>query len=231
MTDAPSVVFESFGVTGEVAGPPGEVDAVLPPGWRPGDPERVTGRWTVDGDADRVEAAVRAHVALHAPEHVFVHAGVVALGDRALVLPGPSRAGKSTLVAALVRAGATYHSDEFAVLDRDGMVHPYAKALSLRALGTLAQVDLPVAGAAEEAARVAVIATTAYAAGARWDPARRDPSAGALALLANAVPARERPAQTLAAIGRAAAGATVLDGTRGEADEAAAALLAVVAEG
>ena len=46
-------------------------------------------------------------------------------------LPGHSFSGKSTLVAALVRAGAVYYSDEFAVLDPDGFVHPYAKALSL----------------------------------------------------------------------------------------------------
>ena len=51
---------------------------------------------------------------------VFLHAGVVGWGGRALLLPGRSFAGKSTLVEALVRAGAIYYSDEYAVLDLQG---------------------------------------------------------------------------------------------------------------
>ena len=66
------------------------------------------------------------HVANYAPDRVFVHAGVVAWRGRALVLPGTSFAGKTTLVAELVRAGAIYYSDEYAVLDEQGRVHPYS---------------------------------------------------------------------------------------------------------
>jgi hypothetical protein len=51
---------------------------------------------------------------------------------RAVILPGRSMSGKTSLVAALVKAGATYFSDEYAVLDKLGMVHPYIKTLSLR---------------------------------------------------------------------------------------------------
>ena len=36
---------------------------------------------------------------------------------RAIVIPGRTFSGKSTLVAELVRAGATYYSDEYAVED------------------------------------------------------------------------------------------------------------------
>ena len=35
-------------------------------------------------------------------------------------------------MAALVRAGAEYYSDEFAPLDAGGLVHPFAKPLSIR---------------------------------------------------------------------------------------------------
>jgi hypothetical protein len=70
-----------------------------------------------------LDAELRMYIALNAPEHVFVHAGVVGVGERAIVLPGRSFAGKTTLVAALVRAGAEYWSDEYAVLDADGLVH------------------------------------------------------------------------------------------------------------
>ena len=44
------------------------------------------------------------HVANHAPDRVFLHAGVVGWRGHALVLPGTSFAGKTTLVAELVRA-------------------------------------------------------------------------------------------------------------------------------
>ena len=51
-------------------------------------------------------------------------AGVVGWENRAIVMPGASFAGKTTLVRAWLEAGATYYSDEFAVLDRAGRVHP-----------------------------------------------------------------------------------------------------------
>jgi len=56
-------------------------------------------------------------VMLRAPELYYVHAGVVAVGGRALVLPGLSRAGKSTLVLALIEQGAQLLSDELLAFD------------------------------------------------------------------------------------------------------------------
>jgi uridine kinase len=41
-----------------------------------------------------------------------------------IAIPGRSFSGKTSLVTALVRAGAVYYSDEFAVIDRDGLVRP-----------------------------------------------------------------------------------------------------------
>ena len=64
-----------------------------------------------------------------------MHAGVVGWKGWALVLPGKSGAGKTTLVAELIRAGATYYSDEYAVLDERGRVHPYARPLAVRVDG------------------------------------------------------------------------------------------------
>src|SRR5205085_10523469 len=78
------------------------------------------------------ESDLQLYVAATARRRLFVHAGVVGWRGRAVVLPGRSFAGKTTLVAALVRAGATYYSDEYAVFDRAGRVHPYARPLALR---------------------------------------------------------------------------------------------------
>jgi len=170
-----AVTLEAFGVPFgvEVEGPAGAAtpSALLPPGSRPvGTGTGPRFALTAGGDVfqdsevvaqageaghDALAAAIRSHVALNAPAHIFVHAGVVAVDGRALVLPGPSFSGKTTLVAALVRAGATYLSDEFAVLDADGRVHPYPKPLSIRRHGGWAQTDVPAAalGAASRAAR------------------------------------------------------------------------------
>lgn len=56
-------------------------------------------------------------VMLRAPELYYVHAAVVALDGRAVVLPGLSRAGKSTLALALVERGARFLSDELLAFD------------------------------------------------------------------------------------------------------------------
>lgn len=64
---------------------------------------------------------------------VAVHAGVVARGGRALAVPAASGGGKTTLVAALLRDGWEYVSDEALVLGPDGDVRTYPKWLSMSA--------------------------------------------------------------------------------------------------
>lgn len=249
-----TVVFASHGVTIEVsvdgAGLMPGVFAVLPPGREPGDPGHVTARFAIGPgghvSADGVEilpaaddavalgvldAAVRSAVALNAPEHVFVHAGVVACEGRAIVLPGASLTGKSTLVAELVRAGATYFSDEFAVLDAGGRVHPYPKPLSIREPGVLAQTSVPaetLGAVGTGSAEVAVIAATPFIG---IDSALYPGTAGdgALALLSHAVAARARSAAVLEAVRAAATGALYVQGTRAEPEETVQRLLALIA--
>jgi len=65
--------------------------------------------------------------------YVIVHAGVVARGDRAVVLPGHSGSGKSTLVAGLVRAGYDYLSDEMAAFDpATAQLIPVPRAMTIK---------------------------------------------------------------------------------------------------
>lgn len=71
-------------------------------------------------------------------EHLVLHAGAVAVGGHAVVLPAAMEAGKTTLVTGLVRAGCGYLSDELATVpdpadgNGDGLqVLPYPKAISL----------------------------------------------------------------------------------------------------
>jgi hypothetical protein len=89
------------------------------------------------------DSAFRLAVAALAPKRIFVHAGVVAWNGAAIVLPGRSMTGKTTLVAELLRAGASYLSDEYAVLDSAGRVHPFQKPLAIRADSSIEQVETP----------------------------------------------------------------------------------------
>lgn len=83
-----------------------------------------------------LEGLVALEVATLSPVGLFVHAGCVAFGQGVLVLPGPSWAGKSTLVRELTRRGGIYYSDEYAVFTPEGLVRAYPRPLSSRQPGT-----------------------------------------------------------------------------------------------
>ena len=68
------------------------------------------------------------------PNRLTVHAGAVSVRGRAILLPGPSGAGKTTLTAALLSVGCDYLTDEAVSIDLETLeVEPYAKPLSLDA--------------------------------------------------------------------------------------------------
>src|SRR5215210_719040 len=109
-----------------------------------GDAELLSRSRGIDDALDAFAADVQLHVAERARRRVFVHAGAVGWRGRAILLPGRSFSGKTTLVAELVRAGATYYSDDYAVLDGRGRVHPFPRPLSIRPEGGYVQERLPV---------------------------------------------------------------------------------------
>jgi len=78
------------------------------------------------------DSILRVAIGEYAVDCVFMHAGVVGWNGRAILLPADSFKGKSTLVTELVRCGAEYYSDEFAIIDGDGMVHPFARNINRR---------------------------------------------------------------------------------------------------
>jgi hypothetical protein len=108
--------------------------------------DRCGVRWRIvvegreEQEADDAIAAVRAlnHELLHGvmlrmPELYFVHAAVVAWRERGIVLPGLSRAGKSTLALALVLEGASFLSDELLALDpARGTARAFPRAVKIR---------------------------------------------------------------------------------------------------
>jgi hypothetical protein len=227
---------------------------LLPPGWKPCPSSTVEFRYSLVADDKGtfeltrnasplagtdgmpldlalvvLDSQIRLYLGRMSPETIFIHAGVVAHAGKSIVMPAASFGGKTTLVEALVKAGAVYYSDEFAVIGRDGLVHHYAKPLSVRGDG-LAQTDHAVesfgAVAGDEPLPLGMIVITTYKPGAEWKPQRLSPGVGAMALLVNAVPAQERPEEVMHAVSRAAEDAVVIESERGEADEVAPLVLA-----
>jgi hypothetical protein len=175
-----------------------------------------------------LETQLSAYIGIESRDFVAVHAGVVADGNRAIVMPGRSYAGKTTLVRALVEAGAVYYSDEFAMLDETGRVHPYARQLSFRPPDG-GSVDLSaeelggVVGA--EPLPVGMVILTRYRPGGVWQPRQLSAGAGVLAMLEHTIPTQNRPEQAMRVVRKAVDGAVALEGERGEADELAGVLL------
>jgi hypothetical protein len=179
-----------------------------------------------DSALGMLDAQIRARVALLAPEYIFVHAGVVAVGGHAVLVPGFTLAGKTTLIRGLVEMGAVYYSDEFAAIDEQGLVHPYPRPLSIRHPdGSGRTTEIPAASLGAETGRepvpVGLVAITEYRPGATLVPEPLASGAALLALLEHTIPARTRPHQTLAALMVALRGATAWKSERGEAIETA----------
>ena len=176
----------------------------------------------------RLESELHFTVALHARSSLFVHAGVVGWRGRAIVLPGRSMSGKSSLVAALLRAGAAYYSDEYVVVDGEGRIHPYPKPLSIRVPGGGTRRTTPASIGCIVGRRplhASLIVSTRYSRGERFEPEERGPSCGLMVLIANTIVIRERPRFALDHLMPIARRARVLEGVRGDADEAATWLL------
>jgi hypothetical protein len=175
------------------------------------------------------ESDLQLYVAERARRRIFVHAGVVGWNGAALLVPGRTQVGKSTLVAELLRRGATYYSDEYAVLDARGRVHPFPKPLSLRRPRghDARRVTAEELGAetGERPLPIRLIAFAEYRKGARWRPRTLSAGRSVLALLENTVPARRRPRSSMAALQAALTEARVVRGARGDAKELADRLL------
>ncbi|MEN3334878.1 MAG: hypothetical protein V7641_4243 [Blastocatellia bacterium] len=171
--------------------------------------------------ATALEGDVQLYVAEMSPRRVFVHAGVVGWRGQAVVIPGRSFSGKTTLTAALVKAGCAYYSDEYAVLDTAGRVHPYARLLGIRERGqferaTRYAVETLGGKRGARPLPVALVIVSQYKSGATWRPRRLSAGEGALAMLENTVSARREPQAALATLRRVVAESLVLKGRRGE---------------
>ena len=177
-------------------------------------------------DAGHVFEAYDSHLrmalAQFSRKKLFIHAAVVSWNGRGIIFPGNSLFGKTHLAAALIAAGAEYLSDEYAVIDEDLRVHPFAKPLSIRAMPTARQRETPAealgARIAKSALPIGLIVMTRYRDGARWTPRRLSPAVGALQLMKHTIAARMDPARTVDMLSRIAASAPILRSNRPDAE-------------
>jgi hypothetical protein len=166
------------------------------------------------------ESTVRFEVVRRARRWTFVHAGVVAWQGTAIVIPGVSRSGKSTLVKALVETGATYYSDEYAALDSRGRVFPFAQPLMERTEsdGRLRLSVAEMGGTVGlEPLPVGLVVSTQYETESEWNPVTLSPGATVLAMLANTVRAQADPPRSIRVLATVAERAEAIETVRGDA--------------
>lgn len=161
---------------------------------------------------------------------LFVHAGAISWRNQAIILPGASHSGKTTLVRALLEAGASYYSDEFALFDSAGNLHAFPRPLFIRHNGTARRISASQLGARQEAATkpIAWVIVTRYKQGTHWQPRTLSRAEGMLALLQNTVAARRYPALALTVLQSSVRQARVLAGARGDAAQTADLILRYV---
>ena len=220
--------------------PDDRVRSILPPHYRETEPCEGTARFellqTIDGAEprysvkgpqrgfptesrdealDNLRKEVHLYVAEHAPEHVFVHAGVCVLNGLAVVCPGRSFSGKSTLINGMVDAGALYFSDEYAVFDRSGYVSPFPLAISLRRpVRMLRAVSATSIGTSP--VRPDVLLFAKYRDGHAWTPRNLRPAEAILELLRHTIAMRARPEFVLPVLKNVVTHAQSYSGLRGE---------------
>ncbi len=176
---------------------------------------------------ETLERRLHLYLATETRQAVFVHAGVVSWQGRTILFPGRSYVGKSTLVQALVRAGTDFFSDEYAIIDPEGMVHPFPRPISLREPEGIRRVDAISLGwdgslLPMEAGAVIV---SRYEEETVWKPEEISRGNAVLELMSNTVSAQGAPNLALTCLGQAVRGVHCYKGSRGESEVTAQRIL------
>lgn len=182
---------------------------------------------TAPGGWERIESELALFASERLSGLIAVHAAVLALDGRVLLIPGASGIGKSTLTVAAHRAGAVVLSDEYALVDpATGLVTGWQRPVRVRQPGGVVdRLDLITPSEPLPVRAVALVRFDPTV-GDQWAPIPA--SECVLGLLANTVCARSRADESLDAAIAIARGAECVSGTRGEADASVNELLALL---
>lgn len=186
---------------------------------------RITRALELDQVLETLQRFLHFNVVIGAQNKIFVHAGVVGWRGRAIVIPGRSITGKA-LVAELVRTGATYYSDEFAVFDAYGRVHPYSRVVLIRqeAKEPLQRCVAEALGdrADTRPIPVGLVAVITSQPSVNWRPRFLTPGQTFLALMGNVI---LRPQAAIKFLQPVVIGAAALEQRRGDTPKLAQRLL------
>jgi hypothetical protein len=157
---------------------------------------------------------------------VFIHAGAVAWKGKGIIIPADSYQGKTTLTAEFAKLGATYFSDEYAIINSRGELVPYPKTLSVRKPGEYIQTEKSIeeiggkSAGLDHTAEVKLILFVTYnKKKKKWQPQELSPANAVLELLKHTFPVRTFPEIVIKNLHNLTKNAIVLKGNRGEAKE------------
>lgn len=167
------------------------------------------------------ESILRVHVAEYAKDLIFLHAGAIAWKGKGILFPADSYQGKTTLVAELVKRGAVYYSDDFAILDKEGLLHPFPRKLSIRdpkGSGRRSNVSALRLGGSIATGPIPVTAVilSRFKKDAIWRPRKLSPGKGIMQILPEAIPLRANTKQTLKVLQTVAYRAIIAKSFRGD---------------
>lgn len=248
------LAFEAYGVKVGIEANSGKLldnirvklKDIFPEGWKESDFEKAVHKFSVNNTRnfeknfaykndellfsrtkitpETLEPQLRLTVAEFAENCIFLHAGAVSYNGTGIIIPGKSFAGKSTLVSELSKRGFLYFSDEYAVIDREGKLHPYAKKISMRGIvNDYTQVDVPVeefgGKPGKEPVKIGMILVASYKKNAKFKPKTLSPGEGIIEAIANSVSIRRNPAEVLQTLHKVVADAKIIKTKRGEAKD------------
>jgi len=180
---------------------------------------------TTAGNSERnfykyLNSMLRLEVAEHAEGMVFVHAGVVGWKGSAIVFPGTSFAGKSTLAAELIKNGAEYYSDEYAVIGPDGLIAPFPRHISMRYFGGTRESEVPISKfggrVGEFEIPVGLLLFTSFEKGAEWKPKYLSAGQAIMEMIPHTLSMRKDPSFCLKVLDLVARRAIIVAGPRGD---------------
>jgi len=171
-----------------------------------------------------VESWLESLASTRSSRFAFLHAGAVEIDGRAIVFPGRSCAGKSTLAAEFIKRGARYLTDDLVPVDRRLRAHPFPRPLGIRPspgyVATRTPLKVLRGRPAVQACPIAMVWCGSYdsfAARATFKP--RTAAEAFADLLQNAPGARVRPEVIVPILAHIARTVPVFAGRRGEASE------------
>lgn len=173
---------------------------------------------------DLLDSKIRLTVAEFAKDFIFLHAGAVGYQGKAIIIPARSFSGKTTLVAELSKRGMEYYSDEYAVIDPNGFVHPFTKKLSMRGIiNDYEQVDIPVeemgGTKGKRPIKVGLILVSKFKKNAKFKPKLISSGEGIIESIANSVSIRQNPKLVLDVLSQITSSAKILKMNRDEAEK------------